>query len=73
MAWRAVWRVVFPQTLLRSFLPTNSLLAKSYNDVFDWLKLPNENCYIRELSVSLNNDCMWLLHAQNTKSTLQVT
>ncbi len=39
------------QTLLHSCLPTNSLLARSYNDVFDWLVYLARNCYIRELSV----------------------
>ncbi len=48
-------------------LPTNSLLARSYNDInLIGLSYKARNCYIRDISVSFNNDSMWLLRTQNS-------
>ena len=61
---------MFSLFLRRYCAPTlDSLLARSYNDVSDWLKLPKHEIVISdilELSVSCNNDCMWLLRTQHS-------
>ena len=60
-----------PQTLLRSYLPTNSLLARSYNNVLEWLKLPGLSArkkllYPGTFILDSATTVMWLLSTQNS-------
>ena len=66
------WNIMSTRLYCARYPPdiaTNSLLARSYNNVFDWLKIP---VYLQEIVISgnfqfrLSNDFMWLLHTRNS-------
>ena len=64
---------IFLRLYCIAFLPfSQNLLAKAYHNIINWLKPCGRNCYIWDILLTLNTNCMWLLCNSVTQNSMGI-